>query len=178
VTISGPGRTLKPEMVLKAGETKTIDIPAATGEPSGAAPAPSGAEKEAGGSKALPIALLGLGAAAIVVGSVTGLMVLAKKSDLDDRCGSDKSVAGVIECPKYPQGRIPQDMQDDYDSTKSLSVVSTLSFVFGGIAAAAGVTLLVLPSSSSSTAAASAGRTKLVPTAGPGGGGMTFVGTF
>jgi len=78
----------------------------------------------------------GLGAAGIVVGSITGALVLGKKGTIDDNCvGTRCNAAG----------------KDAADSAQSLGLVSTIGFGVGiaGLATAA-VLLLTEPKSSAS----------------------------
>jgi hypothetical protein len=82
--------------------------------------------------------LLGVGAAGLATGAVTGFMALSKKNDLD--C-PDK------ECP-------PGKEQDNLDSAKSLALVSTIGFGVGLAGAVVGTILLVSGGKSESPQAA------------------------
>ena len=72
---------------------------------------------------------LGLGGASLVVGGVTGVMVLQKK--------------GSLECPNGPC-----QPGDQVDSFRSLRTVSTVGFIAGGALAATGLVLLLTSSPS------------------------------
>jgi hypothetical protein len=72
----------------------------------------------------------GLGAVGLVVGSITGGMTLSKASDIDPQCANDICAPAA---------------RSDLDSANTLGTVSTISFIAGGIGAAAGVVGLLLP---------------------------------
>ncbi len=74
-----------------------------------------------------------VGGVGIAVGSLTGLLALSKKSDLDSQC---------------PQKICPATANDDLDSAKSWATFSTVAFVAGGIGAAVGLIALVAGRSS------------------------------
>jgi hypothetical protein len=63
-----------------------------------------------------------------VVGSVTGLMAMSKKSSVDEECVA---------------GRCPPSTHDDIDAGRTLGTVSTVSFVLAGAGAAVGVWALL-----------------------------------
>ena len=88
--------------------------------------------------------LLGVGAAGLVTGGVTGVMALGKKNDLD--C-PDK------ECP-------PGTQQDNLDSAKTLALVSTIGFGVGIAGAVVGTILLVSGGKSESPQTATLPRTR------------------
>lgn len=107
-------------------------------EPAPAAPAPAPApaadvaeEKPASKGSILPAAIaFGVAGIGLGVGAVTGGMTFGKVGDLESKCGDSK--------------RCPLDQESTYDSAHTLATVSTVGFVIGGVAAAAGVTLLIL----------------------------------
>jgi len=72
---------------------------------------------------------LGVGGAGLVFGGVTGLMVLSKKSDLDDG-----------DCLDGACGPSERSQVESYNSMRTLS---TVGFVVGGVGLAAGATLLL-----------------------------------
>ncbi len=78
---------------------------------------------------------LGVGAAGLVVGTVTGLMALHQTSTLKDRCPNDA-------CP--PSVYDAQSFQDDKSRASTMGTISTVSFVVGGVGAGVGVVGLVL----------------------------------
>ena len=65
----------------------------------------------------------------LLLGSITGAMVLSKKAKLEDE--------GCVNYHCYTS------QQDDVDSINSLRTISTVGFVLGGVGLAAGVTLLL-----------------------------------
>lgn len=89
--------------------------------------APSPAEHK--GSLLPGAIVLGLGAAGVGVGAVTGLLSLSRVSDLRARC---------------PDNRCPPDARGDADTATALGTVSTVAFIGGGAALAAGAILLVI----------------------------------
>jgi hypothetical protein len=73
---------------------------------------------------------VGVGAAGIVVGTVTGLIVLGKKSSLDSEGCSNGVCSGV-------------GQEDDVRSYNRFRTFSTVGYIAGAVAGAAGVTLLL-----------------------------------
>jgi hypothetical protein len=73
-----------------------------------------------------PLVYIGFGVAGagVLVGSITGIMALSKKSSVDDDCVDD---------------RCPPSTHDDIDSGRTLGDVSTIAFIVGGAGAAVGV---------------------------------------
>ena len=72
---------------------------------------------------------LGVGGAGIVIGGITGLVAMSRHGSLESDC---------------PNGKCsPAGGQDTIDGFRSMATVSTVSFVVGGIAAAAGGALLL-----------------------------------
>jgi hypothetical protein len=78
----------------------------------------------------------GVAAVGIGVGSATGLVALSKGSNVTDACHDDPVC--------------PASVRDDYDTSRTMGTVSTISFVVAGVALAAGIALLVWPSHDSS----------------------------
>jgi hypothetical protein len=95
------------------------------------APPPAPAPAASGGSKTLGYVLIGVGAAGVVLGGVTGAMALQKKGELD--------------CPDY---HCTGKQADTLDSAESVALVSTISFAVGIPAVAVGVVLLLTGGSS------------------------------
>jgi hypothetical protein len=138
------------EVSVAEGENRTVELKfgaapaAAAPEPAPAAPAPrpppaapppaapppADAGTDRGATQRLGAYVsLGVGGAGILVGTITGFLVLGKKGDLED--------AGCVDYHCYTT------QQDDVDSMNSLRTISTVSFVVGAVGAAAGVTLLL-----------------------------------
>jgi hypothetical protein len=92
-------------------------------------------------------AAFGLGGAGVVVGTITGIMALGRKSDATTNCPQSHCVQGS-------QG------EADLSAAKTLATASTVGFIVGGVGIATGVVLLF--TSSSSTPSAS--RASLPPT--------------
>jgi hypothetical protein len=70
---------------------------------------------------------VGIGAAGVTLGTVTGIMVASKYSNLSPKC-ADNNCRGQY--------------TDEVNSYHTMRTLSTVGFVVGGVAAAAGVTLL------------------------------------
>lgn len=81
---------------------------------------------------------VGLGGAGIVVGAVLGGLVLSEESDLEARC---------------PNRQCPPSAHDDAESFDAKRIGSTISFIAGGVLAAAGVTIVVVAPGTSSESA-------------------------
>ena len=82
---------------------------------------------------------VGVGGAGILLGSVTGVMMISKQGDLDD--------GGCV------NGHCYTDQSAAVDSYNSLRTLSTIGFVVGGLAGGTGlVLLLTAPKQSDSTA--------------------------
>ena len=103
--------------------------------PSGPPPSSSPSPQSSPPAEALPASRgpnvlaffgLGLGAAGIAVGSITGLVTLSRASDIKPQCRG-----GV--CPASA----------GLDSAQTLGTVSTVSFVVGGVALGVGVAALI-----------------------------------
>jgi hypothetical protein len=106
--------------------------------PAGTNATPSGADTGAarggGMTKTLAWVGLGVGAAGIVTGLVTGGLAMSKRSSASGSpCASGPCQPGDL-----------SSYQSDRDSFYSLGTVSTISFVTGGAFAAAGVVLLLV----------------------------------
>ncbi len=71
---------------------------------------------------------VGVGAAGIGLGAVTGLAALSKYNSLKDKCQNDTC---------------PPDKSSAADSYNSMRTVSTVGFIAGAVVAAAGVTLVI-----------------------------------
>lgn len=135
--IPGFGRETR-QVTLQEGahEQVTLDLQALPPEPSARTTTPDARPEEApppepSRSYAAPIAAFGVAGVALGVGVVTGALSLSKGSELKEEC---------------PGGRCYNDAGGDtYDGVETLSTVSNVSFVVGGVAAAAGVALLLWP---------------------------------
>ena len=110
--------------------------PAAPGTPPATPPVDDGVTS-GGGNPTLGFVVLGIGAAGLGFGVVTGVLASGKKSDLDDQC---------------PNNRCPSTASDDLDSAKQLATMSTVGFGVGAAGVVVG-SLLLLSASRSSDAA-------------------------
>jgi hypothetical protein len=77
-----------------------------------------------------PLVAYGIGAAALVVGTVAGAVYLGKVSDVSDTCPND-------ECP--------ESARDLVDETSTLGTVTTIAFAVTLVGAAVGTALLLFP---------------------------------
>jgi len=123
------------EVVLRFGGGKALaptETPVISRETT-----PSGAPAAANGSarRTLAWVAVGAGGLGIAIGSVTGAMVLSKQGQIKD--------SGA--CRDY---HCLSSMEDTVSSYNSLRTVSTVSFVAGGVFAAAGAVLLITTPSS------------------------------
>jgi hypothetical protein len=128
-------------------------------EPAAVAPPPAERDRtEQSGTNTLAYVALAAGGAGLVVGGITGVMALGKKSDLDDS-------------PYCSDDSCGPEVHDDVDSLNTLRTVSTIGFVVGAVGVGVGVTLLLTGGGSERAPAA---RTEL--RIGPGAVGLR--GTF
>jgi hypothetical protein len=114
-------------LTLAEGKTETVTLtltPAPLAAPRTPAAPPSAAQRTAG------IAVMGVGAAGLILGAVTGSMALGKHGALAEAC-------------TLPGGRCPASAKGDLDAYNTFGLVSTTGFVAGGAAAAAGLVLLL-----------------------------------
>jgi hypothetical protein len=97
-------------------------------------PAPSG---KSGASKALMIGGFSVGAAGLVVGTITGLLSMSKTSSIksSSACGGTPLVCGPSEF-------------GDINSAKSTATISTISFIAAGVGAGVGLIGLLTGNSS------------------------------
>jgi hypothetical protein len=117
------------EFSLDEGEKRTRVV-----EPGEALDGSSGGDVTAdtssgSGKRTIGWVLGGVGVAGLAVGAVTGVMVLDKKSTVDDNCDADK--------------RCNAEGADAADSGKTLGTISGVSFIVGGVALAAGAWLVL-----------------------------------
>jgi hypothetical protein len=83
-----------------------------------------------GGSmnKTVGFVALGVGAAGLIVGGITGLLALGKHGDLSNACQN---------------GNCTADKQSDVDSYHTMGTISTVGFIVGGVGIAGGIVLLL-----------------------------------
>ncbi|MDB4938937.1 MAG: hypothetical protein JWP87_5909 [Labilithrix sp.] len=149
---------------LAAGDNKTVELVLSRAT---SAPAPNRPVDEAPpastsrGIPALAYVGFGVGAAGVVAGSITGLLSIGKKGDLETTC---------------PDGNCPRSAKGDLDSARTLATVSNVSFVIAGVGAVVGlVAILVAPSSApSATTTAVRNARRVTPYATVNGAGLAF----
>ena len=132
------------EVPLEAGpgEAPTV-IPSATAPPSASSaaepppspPPPASSATEASAPPTPPLRIAGyviggVGLAGLVAGSVTGIFALAKRGDVDAHCDTSGKV-----CDQAGLSAI--------SDARTFATVSTIAFVAGGVAVAAGATLVL-----------------------------------
>jgi hypothetical protein len=104
-----------------------------------------GAKSSSSTKKTLGWVALGVGAAGIAVGGITGGLALGKKGELEDSPECEGTV-----CRR-------STMQGELDSYAMLRTVSSVGFIAGGVLAATGVVLLVTGGSSEAKTSAASG---------------------
>jgi hypothetical protein len=179
LTLTAPGRReQRVPVTLAEGERKEVTLafhpnePATAGQPAhrpGAvpgAPAALAADPAPGSGRAarraIGLVVAGVGVASLGVGTVTGLMTIGKKSDVDDACGRGQCTSTAT--------------RDAADSGKTLSTISTITFVGGAVGIGLGAVLVV--TSFSGDDPPRTGRAALVPMWLPGGGGVQLDGAL
>ena len=115
--------------------------------------------------------LIGLGAAALIVGAGTGGAALSKSKELDEMDEDCRASGCDLEDALWDAYRA--DRKETFDSADTLSRVSTAFFIVGGAAAVAGVLLVVLVRPAKETGK-KAGKTAWLPAAGIGPGGVVL----
>lgn len=113
--------TLRPVTTSAAGNAAVTAGTPATGEP---APARGRAQRTWG------FIGLGVGAAGLGVGLVTGLMATSRHSSAQRECPGNRCVAGSTG-------------QNDVNAFRTLRTISTIGYIAGAVGVAAGVTLLL-----------------------------------
>jgi hypothetical protein len=111
-----------------------------------------------GGQKTVGFIVAGVGVVGLGLGAVTGLMAIGKNNDSKKLCPDDGACAS-------------QSAVDDSESAKTLGTVSTIGFIAGGVALAAGAVLVA-------TAGPSKTGLTVVPQAGPKSAGLGLAGRF
>lgn len=135
VTAEAPGYDKSEQRITLgegAREVIALRLRATGSAPSGDEPLAAAPETDGDGGASLagPGVLLGLGAAGLVVGAVTGGLALAKASDLESACPVR------TQCP--PEN---EKLEDD---ARTLGTVSTVGLAIGGASAAAGIIWLAV----------------------------------
>jgi hypothetical protein len=151
VATTPSGSNASGNVELAEGETKQVrlTLSASGGALSAETKAtPGDAAKPRGSAQRLwGFVALGVGAAGVGTGIVTGLMATSKHSSAKSGCPGSVCVAGS-------QG------ESDLEAFRTLRTVSTIGYIVGGVGAAAGVTLLILaPKTPAGQSAAGGDRT-------------------
>jgi hypothetical protein len=130
------GETMAVSLVLEplpasasAALTAPAVLPGDSGQPVASADASEPASAGASRQRMFGWIGLGVGAAGLVVGGVTGLVAMGRHSTLESEC---------------PTGKChPPSGQDTINDFRSMAAVSTVGFIVGGLAAAGGAALLL-----------------------------------
>ncbi|HTQ02424.1 MAG TPA: hypothetical protein VMI54_01165, partial [Polyangiaceae bacterium] len=140
VTLAEAGRetvTLRLTLDPNAPKEEPVVAPPVTAQPlTNEQQPPPPATANSNGAKTAGYVLIGVGAAGVVAGSITGAMALQKKSGLD-----------------CPDNHCSGSQKNDLDSAKSIALVSTVTFAVGIPAVAVGTILLLTSGSSEKKAA-------------------------
>ncbi len=156
--------TKRVEQTVNVAEANTASVVLVLGQEDKPPPPPPPPEESGGAGTPMRIAggaLGGVGLVGIVVGSVFGIIASSKLSDsnADNHCDAANTCDSIGLAAR--------------SQAKDAATISTIMFIAGGVALAAGITLFVLaPSKKSSSSVA------LVPGVAPGGGFATVVGRF
>ena len=129
-----PSRRWSHQVVAQAGVTTSVSVrlEAASPKPAAVAPPPAVAPHEPGSAqRTVGLILSGAGVASILAGSVFGGAALVKKSDIDAACGGHASACTA------PLGSVDAQAAEQ----QTFARLSTLGFIVGGVALAAGVVL-------------------------------------
>jgi hypothetical protein len=152
------GRTAREEVTLSEGETKTVVLrfgasaaaapaaavpAAATGAPPPPAKEDRPAEEPSSGSgtRTLGFVAIGVGAAGIVAGAVTGGLAMAGRDSIDGCEGT----------------RCPVSERDEVGTYNDLRTISSVCFIGGGVLAATGIVLVIAAPKSAGPSAARRG---------------------
>ncbi len=127
VAVKGGGLSAEARVTLVEGQRLVLPLRLVEGE---TARGPGGAGVDGGITPAGIVGwvTLGVGSAGLVVGSVFGGLALGARDDLDAHC---------------PDGACLPAFHGDIDTFEMQRMVSTVSFIAGGVLAAAGLTLVI-----------------------------------
>jgi hypothetical protein len=126
----GSGKSAKKELLLGEGEIVHIPLRLVDGD-QGATPV---FDDDDGGAAALAVGGwigVGLGAAGLLVGTITGSLAIRDMGRLDELC---------------PERNCPPSHHGDVDAFDGLRTASTASFIAGGVVAAVGLGLIIASS--------------------------------
>jgi hypothetical protein len=129
IVVEAPGRAKSSVTIeLAEGDTKRVSV-----SPGAVVSTPEkvpGKKTGGSGGKTAGYVLGGIGIVGVGVGAVTGLMVLSKKSTVDDNCDPKTKLCN-------------QTGKDAADSGKTLGTISGASFILGAVALGAGAYLVL-----------------------------------
>jgi hypothetical protein len=165
IEASAPG--YKPwSTTIKVGDNadkKTVTVPPLQKLPE--AP-PALPPYEASGSRPMRIAgfvALGVGVVGLGLGGAMGGLALSEKGDADEHC---------------PEKKCTQAGLDIINGASTKALVSTIGFGVGLAGVGAGIALIVLSGPKKAEEPPKATSARVIPSAGPGGGGITVIGSF
>jgi hypothetical protein len=116
----------------------------------------SSSEQASGTRRILSWALIGTGAAGVVLGATTGVIALGKKSDLE----------ASTDCRAEQRACLPSQ-RDEIDSYNTMRTISTIGLVGGAALAATGIVLMVTaPKSDAGQQASNRWWLRVTPTGG------------
>ncbi len=143
--------TVRQKVELARGQTQTVvlklpPVSAASALEPSADPRPTGLERGSSAYRIPGIIAVSIGAAGLVIGTVSGAVALAQQSSLEERC------------PERNCGPDDHRAADWYDTSRALA---TAGFVLAGVGVAAGTTLLLLDASADEGDGATENRTAL-----------------
>lgn len=129
IVVEAPGRAKSSVTIdIAEGDTKRVSV--SPGPVTSTSDKGPGKTKSSSGGKTAGYVLGGIGIVGIGVGTVTGLMVLSKKSTVDDNCDPKTKLCN-------------QTGKDAADSGKTLGTISGASFILGAVALGAGAYLVL-----------------------------------
>lgn len=169
VTVSKDGESV--EVSVPKLEAEAVAEPAPAPKPAAATPPPK-PENDGSGQRTFGFIVGGVGVAGLAAGAITGLMAMSKSSDAKATCTNDGPCAD-------------RNAVDASESAKTLGLVSTIGFIAGGVALAAGAALVFTAPKEGGTGVKSASGSsrsrpvvRFAPSASPTGGGLTVLGVF
>jgi hypothetical protein len=165
VVASAPGRTewRKKVEIANGGPPVVIEIPLLASPLAPPVPEPAPAPPPAAGwplRRTLGLVVGGVGLATVGVGAYFGATALSDFSDVKSKCPNLSACSNA-------------SAKSSYDTARTDGTVSTVLIIGGAALFAGGAALFLWPTSSESNQAATC-----VPWVGPGGGGMTMLGSF
>jgi hypothetical protein len=131
------GRRVEKKLSLAIGQRKQVDLVLSSTTAAGAEPGgiPEDERAPSSSQKTIGYVVAGVGAAGLVVGAITGILVLGKKGNIDDNCGSAAGFASDTDCNA--------DGKAAADSAQTLATISTIGFAVGIVGLGAGTTLIL-----------------------------------